>query len=397
MKRIIITSLLSAFMLNASAQIATFDNMCRKLETFMHDGVWKSIANSGRFQIETTVAVSINPHEFCSKSTCGEGSDYIDSLILNSKVDPNVVAVQNKERLLSYVRSALDSIMAMPGVLDSYHFETHQQGIDTIRYSICLNRGPEHRVTYDSIRGCEVYSRELGPETITFNYETHKKPCAKHFWGMGSVEYTRVEPLPASLVPSTAEKYESISFDWDLYLQGILPFLNQKGISQRKFKWSQDDDYVKNLKDPNIDHVLAFWNYKSENEWSAAGETDGTLYFIPADQKTLAYQVLKDINDASLNYVLCHPEQTYDYHYNTSFNYPNYSLGYRQQILRSTTWGKDGRQNFVYVGADVKGYYFLLLSTKGSLWFPREYASLKSYINGEKVYIKGMEPKEDKK
>ena len=27
---------------------------------------------------------------------------------------------------------------------------------------------------------------------------------------------------------------------------------------------------------------------------------------------------------------------------------------------------------------------------------PREYASLKSYINGEKVYIKGMEPKKEK-
>lgn len=397
MKRIIITLLLSACMLNASAQIATFDNMCRKVQTIMHDGVRKSIINRGQLQTETEVRVTIATNDFCSKGVCGEGSDYVDSLILNSKVDPNVVAVQNKERLLSYVRGALDSITAMPGVLDSYHFETHQQGIDTIRYSICLNRGPEHRVTYDSIRGCEVYSRELGPETITFNYETHQKPCGKHFWGEGYVEYTRVEPLPASLVPATAEKYEHASFDWDLYLQGILPFLNQKGISQRKFKWSQDDDYVKNLHDPNIDYVLAFWNKKSENVWSAAGETDGTLYIIPADQKVFANQVLKDINDASLNYVLCHPEQTYDYHYDVRFNYPNYSLGYYQEILRSTTWGKDGHQNFVYVGADVKGYYFLLLSTKGSLWFPREYASLKSYINGEKTYFKGMEPKEDKK
>lgn len=42
-------------------------------------------------------------------------------------------------------------------------------------------------------------------------------------------------------------------------------------------------------------------------------------------------------------------------------------------------------------------YHILTLNSKGVHWVPRDWASLKSYINGEKVYIKGMEPKETKK
>ena len=42
-------------------------------------------------------------------------------------------------------------------------------------------------------------------------------------------------------------------------------------------------------------------------------------------------------------------------------------------------------------------YHILTLNSKGVYWVPVDYAILKSYINGEKVYLKGMEPKEDKK
>jgi hypothetical protein len=302
---------------------------------------------------------------------------------------------EKKERLLYCVHHALDSISTLPSTVESYHFEKHQLGIDTVRYSICLNRGPEHRITYDSLQDCQVYSRELGPETITFNYETHQKFCGKHFEGWGNIEYSKVEPLPASLVPATAKKYEPVCFDWDLYLQSIMPILSQKGISQRKFKWSQDEDFARKARGSNIDDYSII--YYNKGDALAVGETNGTLFFIPSDQKSFAEQVLKNIDAATLKYVLLHPEQTYAYRYNTFFNSPNYWPRYDQEMIRSTTLNKDGIQNFVYIGADEKGYYFLLLNTKGNLFFPKEFASLKSFINGEKTYYKGMEPKKEKK
>ena len=44
-----------------------------------------------------------------------------------------------------------------------------------------------------------------------------------------------------------------------------------------------------------------------------------------------------------------------------------------------------------------EGFHILTLTSKGERWIPREWWKLKSYINGEKIYLKGMEPKEVKK
>ena len=40
-------------------------------------------------------------------------------------------------------------------------------------------------------------------------------------------------------------------------------------------------------------------------------------------------------------------------------------------------------------------YHILTLNNMGELWVPRDWQRLKSYINGERVYLKGMEPKKD--
>lgn len=400
MKRFIIISLLTVNLMNVSAQnTGILDDMFRKLEAIMPNQVGKIRANYGRHQTETIVYANAGTNDFCSKRACGREHDYTDSLWNALSAVPEVVtgmlSYENKERLLYCVHHALDSISTMPSTVESYHFEKHQLGIDTVRYSICLNRGPEHRITYDSLQDCQVYSRELGPETITFNYETHQKFCGKHFEGWGNIEYSKVEPLPASLVPATAKKYEPVCFDWDLYLQSIMPILSQKGISQRKFKWSQDEDFARKARGSNIDDYSII--YYNKYDALAVGETNGTLFFIPSDQKSFAEQVLKNIDAATLKYVLLHPEQTYAYKYNTFFNSPNYWPRYEQEMIRSTILNKDGIQNFVYIGADERGYYFLLLNTKGNLFFPKEFSSLKSFINGEKTYFKGMEPKTEKK
>ena len=397
MKRFIIISLLTVNLMNVSAQnTGILDDLFRKIEVIMPNQIRKIRANYGKHQTETIVYANAGTNDLCSKRVCGSENNYTDSLWNAVSEFPEVVTAmldyEKKERLLYCVHHALDSISALPRTVESYHFEKHQLGIDTVRYSICLKRGPEHRITYDSIMDCQVYSRELGPETITFSYETHQKFCGKHFEGWGHIEYSKVEPLPASLVPATAKKYEPVCFDWDLYLQSIMPILSQKGIRQRKFKWAQDENFAKKA---NMDWSILY--LESPGYAYSVGETNGTLFFIPSDQKAFAEQVLKDVDAATLKYVLLHPEQTYEYKYNTFFNSPNYRPRYDQEMIRTITRNKDGIQNFVYIGADEKGYYFLLLNTKGNLFFPKEFSSLKSFVNGEKTYYKGMEPKKEKK
>lgn len=397
MKRIIITSLMAAGLLNASAQNAAVEDMFRKVGTIMHDGVRRTRANFGDSQTTINVSVLLSTNVFCSESICGEGGDYVDSLWNATSPYPEMVSLENKDRLLCIIRHSLDSISALPGTLESYHFETHQSGKDTIRYSICLNRGPEQgRISYDSLKACYAYSREPGPETITFNFKTYPKPCGKHFWGDGYLEYTMAEPLPASNVPANMD--EPMHFDWELYLQSIMPILSQKGITQRQFKWAQDETYAGQPgKSLDEDYFTCCWNKRDDGSYYGAGETNGTYYFIPSDQKAFAEQVLRDVDAATRNYIFLHPEQTYQYRYDTRFNTLGHKINWNQQMLRSTTWSKEHLQDFVYVGSDEKGYYFLLFRTNGSLWFPREFSSLKSIINGEKTYFKGQEPKKERK
>ena len=200
MKRFIIISLLTVNLMNVSAQnTGILDDLFRKIEVIMPNQIRKIRANYGKHQTETIVYANAGTNDFCSKGVCGSENNYTDSLWNAVSEFPEVVTAmldyEKKERLLYCVHHALDSISALPRTVESYHFEKHQLGIDTVRYSICLKRGPEHRITYDSIMDCQVYSRELGPETITFSYETNQKFCGKHFEGWGHIEYSKVRSM----------------------------------------------------------------------------------------------------------------------------------------------------------------------------------------------------------
>lgn len=46
--------------------------------------------------------------------------------------------------------------------------------------------------------------------------------------------------------------------------------------------------------------------------------------------------------------------------------------------------------------ADDKGFYILSVNTTGELWIPKDWPKLKSYVNGERTYLKGMKPEKNK-
>ena len=54
------------------------------------------------------------------------------------------------------------------------------------------------------------------------------------------------------------------------------------------------------------------------------------------------------------------------------------------------------RAHVEHLHAEPRHDHIFLLTSKGEFKKPDDWASLKSYINGKKVYIKGMEPKKKK-
>lgn len=383
MKRTIIThTLLALCFVTMPAQEKTrLDPMFDQLRTIIHSGFWTHRGNYGQGQTVTQIQVPVGFNDFCSKDVCGEGEVFLDSVWTTShrSVELNSNMHTTRDRLLAIIRHNLDSISALPDVEESYHFESHHQGIDTIRYSICLHSGKGQRKHYNDLQGY-FYEDVPGTETVSFRYDTKQKSCGRHFQGWGTLVYSRTESVPEG---------KSVAFDWEQYMQAVAPILSQKGIAQRTFRWAQDAFHG----DADKDYAFGYTINEGNGRHNVKGETNGTLYFIPADQLELAQRVQQDLDSATQHYIYNHPQQTYEYNPNARFSpVATDREGRHEQMLRTMNLGEGWLQHFVFVCSDVRGYYFLFCDTSGALWVPRESLLLKSFVNGKKVYAKGMKP-----
>ncbi|SNU04162.1 hypothetical protein SAMN06298211_10673 [Prevotellaceae bacterium MN60] len=379
MKQIIFTAMLLTCIVNASAQEKTkLDNLFKELKPFTHKGITTTRGNYGKGQTTTISQVYIGFNEYCS-SICGEEGEFWGDSIWNQSTT-NKTDHQSKERFLNIVRHHLDSIMPMAE--ECYHFESHNQGIDTIRYSICLHSGKNQTKRCDNKQGNYSYNNVPGTETVSFSYDSDLKFCKRHHKGEGLLKYSRTESVPDH---QSTEK--SISFDWAQYMQTITPLLNQQGVIQHKFHWLLDS-FVENAdKEYLYFHVIS----NGDGSYDLRGETYGTMYFIPRNQKILADSILKSVDFATQTYIYQHPEQLYEYRFNPHFQTITPPQEYQNHELLAT---RDKRENpynhHLIVCSDIRGYYFLVCETKGAMGFPREWGVLKSFVNGKKEYIKGV-------
>ena len=127
--------------------------------------------------------------------------------------------------------------------------------------------------------------------------------------------------------------------------------------------------------------------------------TTGTHYIIPSQYETEAQNLYRQMDSLAYNYLNSHPEQPYSYEFTSGF--PENETGYNNTLLNEMMKGlgdKNGNEFYLEYAHSADGnYHIFILTSKGEFKKPDDWASLKSYINGEKVYIKGMEPKKEKK
>ena len=163
----------------------------------------------------------------------------------------------------------------------------------------------------------------------------------------------------------------------------IKPLLSLKGVKTYSVYWRHDVGYDEEVSEEGL--IFKSVSYGSAD--SGHGITTGTFYFIPAQYEAEAKALHKQLDSLSLAYVNQHPEQPYIYKYSKDYSFFNIVEilnGHRHHVsddysLRSYS--------------DPDGFYILSLTTKGDIWIPREWPKLKSWINGEKVYLKGKAPK----
>lgn len=283
--------------------------------------------------------------------------------------------------------SGLDSIRHTFALLgaeaaESHLYEYHKFGTDTIRYSLVLPQEMEE-VMPDSFDFRD-------PEIANFYYHRYKDTKGDG----GIVESASLSHLIT--VPSGIRRGDMKPFDinaFETLIQPELkPLMKKKGAKVYPVHWQHDAGFDDEVGKGLMYKVTTTSSPESEENLHT-GLTTGSHYFIPVRYEAEATALCHRLYSLALDYVNSHPGQLYNYEFMPShFPYP----GNLYEVVQADDWmGSNGY--FLCLMKDKEGFHILSLKNKGERWVPKDWQKLESYINGEKVYLKGMEPKEDKK
>ena len=311
---------------------------------------------------------------------CSTSCDGVTSSLQMTPEEAEAANARNSMRfdsIFSIVRHHLDSLMVISE--ESYHFESHAHGIDTITYSLCLKNSKDLVRKYKAEDGSMIYPDAA--EIVFFDFTTSLQPCGKHAKGFGMLGYNKNVYLPTR---------ESFYFDKQSYLQTIMPLLKQKGIKSWNFLWKQSEDYDVDANwSQDFVSALRMGSFGPKN----AGQTIGTMYFIPREKTELADALFTAIDSATLHYTEIHPEQMFRYSYNTKESVMQYTEGSHLSDLFDGTTGEGNVSIQVLYGITPQGYYVVIADVENNFCIPKEWYALKSFVNGKKEYVKGAKIK----
>ena len=287
-----------------------------------------------------------------------------------------------------HLTQALDSIRTTFARLgkdasESYLYEYHKDGTDTIKYSLAFRRDDGALRTYRYNNS--VSFRNAG-EVALFDYtrSNDSDGWGATDWGYYSHLYT----IGNDISWDDMQPFDHAAFE-ALIAPALKAAKKLKGAKAYPVYWRHDEGFNDDV-GPNGNLVGKTVRQSDYGPNIHYGLTTGTLYFIPIQHEAEAKALYRQIDSLTHSYVDSHPEQYYTYTFSSDFRYGN---------LRDMVLGQDFKDDSNYslkALADDTGFYILSINTKGELWIPRAWPRLKSYINGEMVYLKGMKPKEKK-
>ena len=281
---------------------------------------------------------------------------------------------QRRQRMLD----ALDSIRLCFAHLgkdasESYLYEFHKNGKDTIKYSLSFAR--DNDTLYSYRHGNTVYFRNAR-EAASFDYvRNNTDGRSTSEWG----NYNHFYSVPNDIAWEDMRPFDHVAFE-----KRIAPVLKSvkklKGAKSYPIYWRHDEGFHDDVGTDG--HLVSKITRQSDYTDKHYGLATGTYYFIPKSCEAEAKALYKQLDSLTYDYVEHHPEQYYQYHFTSGFSYLN---------LKDLVGGHDVEGDMDYTLktlADDKGFYILCITTKGELWIPRDWPKLKSYINGELIYRK---------
>ena len=278
------------------------------------------------------------------------------------------------------VVTMLDSIRLTFALLgkdasESYTYEYHKGNIDTIKYTLAFR---EEGDTLLFPPAAFTYRWELMSAREVANFDYDRGDDSRQEGNVEKGQYTHLYSIPNGITWDDMKTFDIEAFE--AQIEPVLKsFKKLKGAKTYPVYWRHDEGFKDDIGE---DGGLIQMTQSSRG--SRFGLTTGTHYYIPAKYKDEAEALYKQLIALAYDYLNNHPEQPYRYKFTSRFSYINL-----EDVVEGINYGKDDDEYFLSCMSDEDGYHILSIRNKGDRWVPRDWQKLKSYINGEKSYIKG--------
>ena len=280
---------------------------------------------------------------------------------------------------LQQIPKALDSICITFNHLakeasESYMYEYHKNGTDTLKYALAFGR--DNKTHFSSLDKTVGYI--YGGGVANFRYGKRFNDRYQGFEEHGI--YNRAISIPNSvhvLCPFDINTFEA------LIQPSLIQLKKLKGAKTYPVYWRHDPGFDDDTVTGNLVSKTIYEGDDGDNKHT--GLTTGTHYFIPSEYEVEAEALCWHLDSLAHDYVDRHPEQLYRYYFTSRF--PNDKL---KDIVEGPEYGRTSISYNLSCMRDGDGFHILSITTESELWIPRDWPKLKSWINGEKTYLKGM-------
>jgi len=294
----------------------------------------------------------------------------------------------------------LDTIRTAFGCLgreakESYLYEYHKDGADTINYSIAFRNRKGildysrfgHAMQFWVPREVASFSYVSRKEDIWYpsNPDTKLKRVLVDHRTYGN--YSHVYDEPRGIADDELRPFDIAAFE--AHIQPALETLKAvKGAKAWPVYWEHDEDYEAGIRydDPLL------WKSQPLHE-KHAGLTTGTHYFVPARYEAEIATLRHQLDSLALDYVNRHREQPYNYTFIPAtmgldsgghiFNI--YGQPFSGDIVEGPSFNGSNSYN-LRCYRDDDGFHVLSVTTAGDLWIPKGWQKMKRWVNGKATY-----------
>lgn len=291
-----------------------------------------------------------------------EGSDSIKRLRLADK----------REAFKMIRRTILD---LTDDAAESYSYEYHQNGNDTIITSMALKRDYKYNVT-SNIDSNNRKHVSTAHEMINFTYTNYDLGFGK--------EVGRSYLLTLKYSGIIERNYGHASFDIKTLQNQIAPLINDKKIKRHTFTCNVDSTY----KNHTNFYYCEYW----KDIWGKNNTT--VLKFTDEKRaKEFLHQLMECVrknieSNHHQAYSICPDEQFSVDGYPTPIFVGRQTAKYSNPNDYKSDIVENEKRLIIQTHSDMQGFYILISNIEGCIYHPMEWKSLKEFNNGKKTYYK---------